>query len=161
MKPHRPTAPSEGTTGPPSAEVLDASEAYLDRLFGPGMGARHSQFIDKLQSASVRAALHRYHTLEDDESWLSVEDNYLLGTVVMCALGEYGPAAMFAMTLRHRGVPAGRILAAVGRLEMWVGGLRAATAIGQIQRAIRVYDRDGLDAMAAWFPPLPDPAVDP
>lgn len=144
------------TTDPGAPDPTTArSEAYLDRLFGPGMGRRHSAFIARIRSPAVRDCLHRYHLLEDDEQWISVEENYLLGMTVLLALGESGPARMFAMTLRHLGTPAERILAAVSRLEMWVGGIRAAAAVGQIQGAIRTYDRDGLEAMAAWFPPLP------
>ncbi len=154
----RPTS-TDPTLGGAGATPTVASEAYLDRLFGPGMGARHSAFIDRLRCPPVRDALHRYHTLEADETWLSVEDNYLLGIAVLCAQGDYGPASMFAMTLRHLGVPAERILTAVGRLEMWVGGIKAATAVGHIQAAIRRYDRDGIDAMGAWFPELPATAA--
>jgi hypothetical protein len=56
------------------------------------------------------------------------------------------------MTLRHRGVPQEKVLEAVARLEMWIGGVPAAEAMGHIRRALRAYERDGLQAMAAWFP---------
>lgn len=130
----------------------DRGEAFLDALFGDGMGARHSRFVDRLGSASLRDALDRYHALEADTTHLSVEENYLLGVVVLCALGRYAPASMFAKTLRHHGVPAEKILAAVGRLEMWIGGVPAAEACAHVQKALREYDRHGLDSMAGWFP---------
>lgn len=128
------------------------SLAYLDRLFGPGMGARHAAFLEHLGHAGLIETLHRYHALEDDEAWITVEENYLIGMCVLCSQGRYGPAAMFAKTLRHLGTPEARVLEAVRRLEMWTGGIAAAEAMGLMRRACRQYDRDGLGSMADWFP---------
>ena len=128
------------------------SEAYLDRIFGPGMGRRHSAFLDHLGHPDLQDVLHRYHVLEDDETWLSVEDNYLIGLCVLCAQGRFGPAGMFAKTLRHRGVSKQRITEAVRRLEMWIGGIGAAEAMAVVQRAIRQYDTSGIESMRDWFP---------
>lgn len=129
----------------------DRSIAYLDRLFGPGMGERHARFLEHLPP-ELSAALHRYHRLEDDESLVSVEENYLLGMCVLCAQQRWAPAAMFAKTLAHLGTSDARILAAVSRLEMWVGGIAAAEAAGRMQRAVHAYRREGLASMASWFP---------
>jgi alkylhydroperoxidase/carboxymuconolactone decarboxylase family protein YurZ len=96
--------------------------------------------------------LHSYHVLEADTRHLSVEDNYLLGMVVLCALRNYGPAGMFAKTLVHLGVPRDRLLEATARLAMWVGAIAAAEAAAHIQKAIREYEQHGLAALAAWFP---------
>lgn len=128
------------------------SLAYLDRLFGPGRGARHAAFLEHLGHGGLIDTLHRYHALEDDETWLSVEENYLLGMVVLCAQGRYGPAAMFAKTLRHLGTPEERVLEAVRRLEMWVGGIHAAEALGLMRRASRQYTKHGLASLDDWFP---------
>lgn len=138
-----------------SDDPREASEAALDELFGEGMGRRHSRFLEHLGHPGLQDTLHRYHAMETDEAWLSVEENYLLGMAVLCAQGRYGPASMFAMTLRHRGVPAGKILEAVARLEMWIGGVPAAEAMGHIRKALRAWERDGLAAMAPWFPEGP------
>jgi hypothetical protein len=64
----------------------------------------------------------------------------------------YGPASMFAKTLRHRGVPGTKILEVVGRLAMWTGPVPAAEAAGHIQRALREYDGEGAASTDAWFP---------
>ena len=133
-------------------EVKRRGEAYLDGLFGEGAGAKHSAFLDRLPSPPLRDALHRYHALEADTEHLSVADNYLLGMCVLCATRSFGPAAMFAKTLLHLGVPRERIFAAVGRLEMWIGGVPAAEAAGHVARAVREYDEEGLGSMKAWFP---------
>ncbi len=132
--------------------LREHSEAYIDRLFGAEMGRRHTSFLAGLGHDRLEASLHRYHVLEDDERWLSVEDNYLIGLCVLCAQGRYSPAAMFAKTLRHRGVPKERIAEAVSRLEMWVGGVPAAEAMAVVQRAVREYDETGLRSMRGWFP---------
>ena len=136
----------------PEDELLRRSQAYLDRLFGEGAGARHTGLVDRFEDPTIRETLHRYHVLEADTEHLSVEENYLLGMCVLCAQRHYVPAQMFAKTLRHLGVPKAKILAAVGRLSMWIGGVPAADALGHIQRAVKEYDREGLDSMRAWFP---------
>ena len=133
-------------------ETHRASLATLDALFGPGMGARHDRFIGRLKRPELREALHRYHVIEGDESDLSLRENYLLGMTVLCAQGRYVPAGMFARTLCHIGVPEATILAAVARLEMWIGGVPAAEAAAHMQAAVSDYRRNGLDSMKAWFP---------
>ena len=137
----------------PDDELLERSEQYLDRLFGPGAGRRHRVFLDRLESLPLRETLHGYHLLEADETRLSVEENYLLGLVVLCAVRSFGPAAMFAKTLLHLGTPREKVLEAVARLSMWIGGVPAAEAAGHVQRAIRDYEERGLASMDAWFPP--------
>lgn len=128
------------------------SERYLDELFGEGAGAKHSAFIDRLAHPALREALHGYHVLESDTRHLSVEENYLLGMTVLCAQRNYGPAAMFAKTLRHLGVSPDKLLEATARLAMWVGGIAAAEAAAHIQKAIGEYDQRGLASLEAWFP---------
>lgn len=153
-----PTAPTPAAPPDPTADraaVRVRSEAYLDDLFGDGAGARHAAFVDRLAHPVLRDTLHRYHVLEADETHLSIDDNYLIGMAVLCAQRSFGPAAMFAKTLRHRGVPAARILEVCARLAMWVGGLAAAEAAAHIQKALRDYDQLGLEALAAWFPAPP------
>ena len=107
------------------------------------------------EAAPLREAMHRCHVLEADTSWLSVEENYLLGMVVLCATRSYGPAAMFAKTLRHRGTPREKIVEATARLTMWIGPIAAAEASALIQRALRDYDERGMGSLEAWFPPRP------
>ena len=128
------------------------SERYLDDLFGEGAGAKHSAFIDRHAHPALREALHGYHVLESDTRHLSVEENYLLGMTVLCAQRAYGPAAMFAKTLRHLGVSPDKLLEATARLAMWVGGIAAAEAAAHIQKAIGEYEQRGLASLDAWFP---------
>lgn len=132
--------------------LVAASERYLDSVFGPGFGGRHSAFLARIENPSLRGELHRYHLREADESQLTIEENYLLGMCVLCATRSYGPAAMFAKTLRHRGVGREKILEAVARLSMWVGGIAAAEATAHIQQALKHYDAEGLASLDAWFP---------
>jgi GNAT superfamily N-acetyltransferase len=139
-------------TDAPDPELHARSEAYLDELFGPGAGARHHAFVDRLDHPALRDTLHRYHVLEADTTHLSVAENYLLGMVVLCAQRSYAPAAMFAKTLRHLGVPRAKLLEAIARLAMWVGGIAAAEAAAHIQKAIGDYERHGLASLDAWFP---------
>lgn len=134
-------------------DLRQRSEGYIDSLFGPGQGERHGQFLDHLESEAMREMMHRCHLLEADTRWLSVEENYLLGLVTLCATRSYGPAAMFAKTLRHLGTPREKILEALARLAMWVGPIAAAEASALIQRALRDFDERGLGSMEAWFPP--------
>jgi hypothetical protein len=133
-------------------ELRQRSERYLDEIFGAGAGARHSAFIDRLQHPALRETLHAYHVLESDTAHLSVEENYLLGMVVLCGQRAFAPAAMFAKTLLHLGVRREKLLEAVARLAMWSGGLLAAEAAAHIQKAIREYEQRGLDSLEAWFP---------
>jgi hypothetical protein len=138
-------------------DLKNRSERYIDNLFGPGAGARHSAFIDRLKHRALRDTLHGYHVLESDTTHLSITENYLLGMVVMCAQRAYGPAAMFAKTLLHLGVPREKLLEATARLSMWVGGILAAEAAAHIQKAIREYESQGVGALEAWFPAPPGP----
>jgi hypothetical protein len=125
---------------------------YVDQIFGSGMGARHLRFLERLENPTLRATILGYHAIESDTRWLSLEDNYLLGMCVLCAAQQLETASLFAKTLLHLGTPKQRILEAVGRLSMWVGGLPTATAAFAIQRAIREYERDGLASLSVWFP---------
>jgi hypothetical protein len=134
-------------------ELIARSEAYLDQLFGPGAGQRHSRFLEHLDSPALRETLHRYHVLEADTTFLSVTENYLLGMVVLCAVRSYASAGMFARTLLHLGTPREKLLEAVTRLSMWVGGIPAAEAAAHIQRAIRDWDERGPASLEGWFPP--------
>jgi alkylhydroperoxidase/carboxymuconolactone decarboxylase family protein YurZ len=146
--------PAEMTTDP---DRKRESERYLDELFGPGAGARHSAFIDRLDHPVLRDTLHGYHILESDTRHLSVAENYLLGMVVLSAQRNFGPAAMFAKTLMHLGVPRDKLLEATARLAMWVGGIAAAEAAAHIQKAIGEYEQRGLASLDAWFPPAAEP----
>ena len=128
------------------------SERYLDELFGAGAGARHAAFIDRLAHPSLRETLHAYHVLESDTQHLTVAENYLIGMTVLCAQRNYAPAAMFAKTLRHLGVPREKLMEAIARLSMWVGGITAAEAAAHIQKAIGEYEQRGVASLEAWFP---------
>jgi hypothetical protein len=128
------------------------SERYLDELFGPGAGARHTAFLARLDHPALRDTLHGYHVLESDTRYLSITDNYLLGMTVLCAQRAWGPATMFAKTLLHLGEPRGKLLEAVARLAMWIGGIPAAEAAGHIQKAIADYEQRGVASLEAWFP---------
>lgn len=130
-------------------------EAFLDRVFGPGMGARHSRFLQHLEDPELRRLLHACHALEGDEAHLSPAENYLIGMSVSCATRNYGPAGMFAKTLRQLGVPREKILAAVTRLSIWIGPVPAAEAAAHVQRALREWEEHGIASMAAWFPEEP------
>ena len=133
-------------------ELIERSEAYLDTLFGAGAGRKHTQFLEHIENEALRETLHRYHVLEADTTYLSVEENYLLGMCVLCAARSYATAGMFARTLLHLGVKKEKLLEAVARLSMWIGGVPAAEAAAHIQRAIRDYEQRGKDSLEAWFP---------
>ncbi|HEY4241840.1 MAG TPA: hypothetical protein VGM88_18595 [Kofleriaceae bacterium] len=128
------------------------SKDYLDKLFGAGAGDAHTKFVDRLAHPALRETLHRYHELESDETNLSIEENYLIGMSVLLAQRNFAPAAMFAKTLRHLGVPAAKLVEVTARLEMWIGGIAAAEAAAHVQKAIKEYDEQGLASMAGWFP---------
>ncbi|MFD6529568.1 hypothetical protein [Streptomyces sp. NPDC060184] len=134
-------------------DPLTASEAYLDALFGPGAGRRHSRFLEHVEHPGLREALHRCHRTEADTRVLSVEENYLIGMCVLYALHCFGPAGMFARTLLHLGVDRAKLLEAVARLEMWTGPVPAAVAAGHLQRAADDWARRGTASLDAWFPP--------
>lgn len=138
-------------------ELTAETESYVDAIFGPGMGKKHVQFLNRIENAPLREMVHRYHTLEADTRRLSLEENYLLGMCVSCATKSYATAAMFAKTLLTLGVAKEKLLEAVARLSMWIGGLPAVEAAFVIQRAIAEYERGGPEALAAWFPEEPKP----
>src|SRR5260370_37016868 len=100
-------------------ELKQRSEHYLDAIFGPGAGARHSQFLDRIENQVLREEIQRYHVIQSDTSLLSLEEHYLLGTCVLCVSRSYGTAQMFAKTLGHLGVSRAKILEAVSRLSLW------------------------------------------
>ncbi len=132
--------------------VLRESEAFLDATFGEGAGRKHTEYLRYIQNDALRETLHRYHALEADTARLSLEENYLLGMCVLCATRSWGPACMFAKTLRHLEVPREKILEAVARLAMWVGGIPAAEATAHVQKALREFDERGSASLEAWFP---------
>lgn len=132
--------------------VRRASEAFVDGVFGEGKGKRHSDYLAYLENDALREMIHRYHALESDTSALSLEENYLVGMCVLCATKSYGPAAMFAKTLRHLGTSKEKILEATARLAMWIGGIPAAEAAAHIQKALREYEEKGAASLDAWFP---------
>lgn len=133
-------------------ELLARSQRYLDELFGPGAGEKHTRFLRSIDNDALRAELHRYHVIESRQQELSVEENYLIGLCVLCAVRSYGPAGMFAKTLLHRGVRKEKILEAVARLAMWIGGIPAAEAAAHVQKAIADFEARGVASLAAWFP---------
>jgi hypothetical protein len=133
-------------------DLKERSERYLDQLFGAGAGARHSRFLEGIENPHLRDEIHRYHTIQADTSRLSLEEHYLIATCVLCAVRSYGAAQMFAKTLRHLGVPRDKILEALARLSMWIGGIPAAEASAQMRRALDEYERDGAASLARWFP---------
>jgi hypothetical protein len=134
-------------------DVIKTTIRYIDGLFGPGMGKRHAAFLDKLESEELREMVHRYHALEEDNSHISIEENYLVGMCVLFATKNHGTASMFAKVLLHLGTPKRKIIDAVTRMSMWIGGLPAAEVAFHVQRAIREYEADGLGSLGAWFPP--------
>jgi alkylhydroperoxidase/carboxymuconolactone decarboxylase family protein YurZ len=133
-------------------DPIAVTERYVDGLFGPGSGRRHVEFLERIAHPGLREMIHRYHAIEADTSQLSLEENYLIGLAVLSALGRHETAAMFAKTLLHLGTPKEKLLEAVARLSMWIGGLPAVEAMFRIQRAVVEYERDGLGSLAAWLP---------
>ena len=136
-------------------DLIDRSEAYIDGMFGPGAGKKHSRFIDRIENETLRETLHQYHVIESRTEHLSIEENYLLGMTVLYATRRFGVAGMFARTLLHLGVPREKLLEAVARLTMWVGGISAAEAAGHLHGALRDYEKNGAASMKAWFPEEP------
>jgi hypothetical protein len=134
------------------AELEARSFAYLDGIFGAGAGARHGAFLDRLDAPALREMLHRAHLVEADTRLISLEENYLLGMVVLAALRAYAPAGMFAKTLLHLGTSREKLSEAIARLGLWVGPIAAAEAAAHLQKAMSEYQRDGLASLAAWFP---------
>lgn len=132
----------------PIEQTLD----YVDTLFGEGAGKKHLRFLERIQNPALREQVLRYHAVEANTAQLSLEENYLLGMAVLAALGRYDTAGMFAKTLLHLGARKEKLLEAVARLSMWIGGLPAVEAGFRIQRAIAEYERDGVASLAVWFP---------
>jgi hypothetical protein len=132
---------------------------YVDELFGKGAGERHAHFLERIENEGLREMMYRYHGLEADQHTLSREENYLLGVAVLCALGRYGTAGMFAKTLRHLGTPRAKVLEAVARTAMWVGGIPATEASFHIQRALDEYDARGVASLEGWFDPPSKPPL--
>lgn len=130
----------------------ETTERYVDAIFGPGAGKKHISFLNRIQNPALRAAVHDYHAMEADTELLSLEENYLLGMCVLCAVGRPSTAAMFAKTLLHLGTRREKLLEAAARLSMWIGGLPAVEASFVIQRAIREYEEQGVASLGAWFP---------
>lgn len=128
------------------------TERYVDGIFGEGQGRRHVEFLERIEHAGLREMIHRYHALEADTSHLSLEENYLIGACVLSALGRHETAAMFVKTLLYLGTPKEKLLEAVARLSMWIGGLPAVDTMFRVQRAVADYEREGLGSLAAWFP---------
>lgn len=135
-----------------SEALLRDSEHYIDAIFGPGSGTKHSRFLARIEDDGLRATIHRYHLMEGDTTHLSLQENYLLGLVVLLTQRSFGTAAMFAKTLAHLGTPKEKILTAVARLSMYVGGLHTAEASACVQRALSEYESRGAQSLEAWFP---------
>ena len=133
-------------------DLIRATADHLDAMFGAGAGEKHARFLELIVNDSLREMIHRYHAIEADTERLSLEENYLIGMCVLCAGRSYGTAAMFAKTLLHLQVPKEKILEAVARLAMWIGGLPAVEATFIIQKAVPEYEEMGFAALAAWFP---------
>lgn len=135
-----------------ATKTIKTTVRYVDGIFGEGSGEKHVRFLERIENPALRETVHRYHELEADTRHLSVEENYLIGLCVLCAQRNFGTAAMFAKTLRHLGTRRERILEALGRLSMWAGGLLAAEASMQIQKALDEYEERGPASLSAWFP---------
>ena len=148
----RETKPMRNRVDAGAGDAISGTLRYVEALFGPGTGARHIAFLDRIENDGLREAVHRCHAMEADTSQISVEENYLLGMCVLAATRSYATAAMFAKVLCHLGTPSSKILAAIGRLSMWVGPLPAAEAALVIQKAIAEYERAGFASLSVWFP---------
>jgi hypothetical protein len=129
-----------------------ATERYVDEIFGPGAGEKHLRFLDRIDSPALREQILRFHAMEADVSLISKEENYLIGMCVLCAGKHYSTAGMFAKTLLHLGVNKAKLLEAVARLSMWIGGLPAVEAAFVIQKAISEYEERGVSSLGVWFP---------
>jgi len=138
-------------------DPIEQTVTYVDGLFGEGTGKKHLRFLERIQNPALREQIYRYHALEANTAELSLEENYLLGLAVLCAVGRYDTAGMFAKTLLHLGVRKEKLLEAVARLSMWIGGLPAVEAAFRIQRAIAEYEREGLASLAVWLPEVGEP----
>ena len=133
-------------------DYVTATVKYVDEIFGPGTGEKHLKFLERIESPALREQILRFHVMEADTSSISREENYLIGMCVLCASKNYATAGMFAKTLLHLGVKREKLLEAVARLSMWVGGLPTVEASFAIQKAIAEYEKDGLASLGVWFP---------
>ncbi len=133
-------------------DAVESTIQFVDSIFGAGTGKRHLVFLDKIENGALREAIYRYHALEADTTHLSLEENYLIGLCVLSVTKNHATAAMFAKVLLHLGTPKEKILEAIARLSMWIGGLPAAEVAFSIQRAIREYEAEGFASLGAWFP---------
>ena len=133
-------------------DLVEQSQAALDRLFGPGAGQRHTAFLDGLPHAELRAELHRAHVWAASGEYLSPREHYLIGMAVLYAQRAYGPAGMFARTLLHLQTDPEAVVEAVARLALWVGPVQAAEAAGHLAKAVAAYQQHGLASLEAWLP---------
>jgi hypothetical protein len=135
--------------------LLERTEAYVDAIFGAGSGVKHARFLERVRHEGLREMIHRYHALEGDTTYLSLEENYLLGMSVLLASKSYGTAALFAKTLLVLGTPREKIVEATARLSMWIGGIPAVEASFVVEKAIREFEAEGLASLSVWFPEAP------
>ena len=133
-------------------DYVTATVNYVDEIFGTGTGETHLKFLERIENPALREQILRFHVMEANTTWISLEENYLMGMCVLCAGRSYATAGMFAKTLLHLGVKREKLLEAVARLSMWVGGLPTVEATFAIQKAIAEYEKDGLASLAVWFP---------
>jgi len=133
-------------------DPVETTTRFVDGIFGPGTGKKHLAFLEKIENEALRDAIYRYHRMEADTAHLSLEENYLIGLCVLSVTKNHATAAMFAKVLLHLGTPKEKILEAVARMSMWIGGLPAAEVAFSIQRAIREYEAEGFASLGAWFP---------
>ena len=133
-------------------DFVTATEDYVDEIFGPGTGEKHLRFLERIENPALREQILRFHVMEADGSQISKEENYLIGMCVLCAGKHYSTAGMFAKTLLHLGVSKQKLLEAVARLSMWIGGLPSVEAAFAIQKAILDYEANGLSSLGVWFP---------
>lgn len=137
------------------SDTTSETESYVESIFGAGTGEAHVRFLERIQNDALREMIHRYHALEADTTWLSLQENYLIGMCVLLGQRDHVTAALFAKTLLHLGTPKQKLLEATARLSMWIGGLPAVDASFVVQKAIREYEREGLGSLAVWFPEEP------
>ncbi|HKO52439.1 MAG TPA: hypothetical protein VJV79_32250 [Polyangiaceae bacterium] len=133
-------------------DFVTATERYVEDIFGPGTGEKHLKFLERIENPALREQILRFHVMEADTSLISREENYLIGMCVLCAGKHYSTAGMFAKTLLHLGMSKAKLLEAVARLSMWVGGLPSVEAAFVIQKAIADYEKFGVSSLAVWFP---------
>ena len=134
------------------SDTIAETEGYVESIFGAGTGEAHVRFLERIQNDALREMIHRYHALEADTTWLSLQENYLIGMCVLLGQRDHVTAALFAKTLLHLGTPKQKLLEATARLAMWIGGLPAVDASFVVQKAIREYEQQGLGSLAVWFP---------